>query len=76
VSLSALMIAGCSTLSTSPCPPSPALNPPSELLITPVLMPRYEGAEGAEDVAVEQGRIATDTRDRLIRLQEWVKGKM
>jgi len=39
-------------------------------------MPRYEGAEGAEDVAVEQGRIATDTRDRLIRLQEWIKGKM
>ena len=53
-----------------------ALNPPSELLVTPVLMPRYEGADTAGDVAVEQGRIATDTRDRLIRLQEWIKGKM
>lgn len=57
-------------------PLPPALTPPSELLVAPVLMPRYEGAEGAEDVAVEQGRIATDTRDRLIRLQEWIKGKM
>lgn len=44
--------------------------------MTPVLMPRYEGAVTAGDVAVEQGRIATDTRDRLIRLQEWIKGKM
>ncbi len=44
--------------------------------MTPVLMPRYEGADTAADIAVEQGRIATDTRDRLIRLQEWIKGKM
>ena len=44
--------------------------------MAPVLMPRYEGADTAGDVAVEQGRIATDTRDTLIRLQEWIKGKM
>lgn len=45
-------------------------------MVTPELMPRYEGADTAADVAAEQGRIATDTRDRLIRLQEWVKGIM
>lgn len=43
-------------------------------MVTPPLMPRYEGAETADTVATEQGRIATDTRDRLIRLQEWVRG--
>jgi len=45
-------------------------------MIAPVLLPRYEGAETAGDVAVERGEIITDTRDRLIRLQEWIKGKM
>ena len=37
-------------------------------------MPRYVGADTAADVATEQGRIATDTRDRFIRLQAWAKG--
>ena len=41
-------------------------------MIKPVLMPRYEGAETADVIAVEQGRIATDTYNRLIRLQEWI----
>ena len=43
-------------------------------MVKPVLMPRYEGAATAGSVAAEQGRIATDTRDRLIRLQEWARG--
>lgn len=36
-------------------------------------MPRYVGALTAADVATEQGRIATDTRDRFIRLQTWAR---
>ena len=43
-------------------------------MVTPVLMPRYDGAATADNVAVEQGRIATDTRDRFIRLQNWARG--
>ena len=43
------------------------------LLIAPQLLPRYIDAATAESVAIERGRIITDTRDRLIRLQEWIK---
>ena len=53
---------------------SPSLAPPVSLLIAPQLLPRYTSAETAESVAIERGRIITDTRDRLVRLQEWVRG--
>lgn len=42
-------------------------------MVKPMLMPRYEGAETAGDVAEKQGEIATDTYNRLIRLQGWVR---
>ena len=42
-------------------------------MVPPVLMPRYDGADTADIVATEQGRLATDTRDRLVRLQAWAR---
>lgn len=65
---------GCSTLSTPVCPPLVLNRPSDDLMVAPALMPRFVGAETAADVATEQGRIATDTRDRLVRLQAWVEG--
>lgn len=44
-------------------------------MVAPELLPPYQGAETADVVAVERGRIITDTRNKLIRLQEWVRGE-
>jgi hypothetical protein len=43
-------------------------------MVEPKLMPRYTDAITADVIAAEQGRIATDTRNRLIRLQKWIDG--
>ena len=48
--------------------------PPSELMVEPKLLPRYEGADTADTITIERGIIITDMRDKLIRLQEWIKG--
>ena len=41
-------------------------------MLPPEVLPPYVDAETADVVAIERGRIITDTYDRLIRLQEWL----
>ncbi len=67
------MIVGCSTSSIPQCPPLKLNRPSDDLLVTPILMPRFVGAKTADIVATKQGEIATDTRNRLIRLQTWAR---
>jgi hypothetical protein len=48
--------------------------PPSDLLVAPGELVPITSPEDAADVIDKNGRTVLDWRDRLIRLQAWVKG--
>lgn len=64
------MIVGCSNTTTPPL-----ASPSADLLVPPAELQEATDAESFGDVMEYNNRVLLDDRDKLIRWQEWWKGR-